>query len=188
MDSGQWPCAFICIVDRKFLIEMYSRQHFLLFGQFFVQRPQYVTLSSTLWSQSTIWCKIFVWTILNKNQAGTVLIGPQPWKHRVNLFDSFPIIVTNRRRGFSGCLARKFWMYTLNERCFGCMWMKDISKFWGTSSPYLSWLVCQFYFHLRAPGTHPEKDLSLVLVGEIAWTQWKRKDKNCDLSKETPGS
>ena len=117
MDSGQCPSAFICIVNWKFLIEMYNnRQHFLLSGQCFVQRPQYVTLSSTSWSQASIWCKIFIQMIFDKNQAGTVLIGPQPWKHRVNLFDSFPIIVTNRRRGFSGCFARRFWMYTLNDR------------------------------------------------------------------------
>ena len=54
MDSGQGPSAFICIVDRKFLVEMYNRQHYLLFRQCFVQQPQYITFPSTSWPQSTI--------------------------------------------------------------------------------------------------------------------------------------
>ena len=38
-------------------------------------------------------------------QFGIVFHGPQPWKHLVNLLLSFPLIVKNNLRGFSGCFA-----------------------------------------------------------------------------------
>ena len=43
-------------------------------------------------------------------QLGMVRHCPHPWKHRVNRLLSFPLIVRNNLRGFSGCLALRFCM------------------------------------------------------------------------------
>lgn len=72
--------------------------------------------------------KLFYWSGL--------LCELQPWKHLVNLRDSFPFAVRYNLRGLSGCFTRKCWMYT---------WKLSILIFHFYSQLYHTILFDNFY-------------------------------------------